>query len=606
MAEHRYRTHTCGELRPAHLGERVRLAGWVHRVRDHGGIVFVDLRDHYGVTQVVIHPERPFYDQFNRLHLESVVGIEGAVVERAAETRNPKLDTGLVEVVADSLEVHSAAAVIPLSVNQEAACDENVRLRYRFLDLRRETMHRHILLRSRLMGHVRQAMTAMGFNEFHTPILTSSSPEGARDFLVPSRLHPGRFYALPQAPQIYKQLLMISGFDRYFQIAPCFRDEDSRADRSPGEFYQIDIEMSFVTQEEIFAVIERLMTGLFSQFGGGKALTAAPFPRLTYAEAVDRYGTDKPDLRNPLAMVDVTDLFAGSAFQAFAAVAARSDGTVRAIPVKGIAAGTPRSFYDGMIAFAQGVGAKGLGYIVFAGNEARSPIANHLDAGRLAALRERCALADGDVVFFIADTRARARTIAAAVLPELGARLGLIEPDAFRFCWIVDFPMYEYNEQLARIDFSHNPFSMPRGGLEALETLDPLAIVAQQYDLVCNGVELSSGAIRNHRPDIMLKAFEIAGYTREEVETRFQGLMRAFHYGAPPHGGIAPGFDRILMLLTGARNIREVIAFPLNQSAQDPLLGAPGEVSERQLRELHLRSTARRHDSAAPAAGKEP
>lgn len=576
------------------MGQRVRLSGWIHRVRDHGGIVFVDLRDHYGVTQVVIYPDKPFYDEFNRLHLESVISVVGSVMERDPETRNPKLDTGLVEVIAEAMEVLSTADVIPIGVNQEVACDENVRLRYRFLDLRRETMHRHILLRSRLMGHVRQAMTAMGFNEFHTPILTTSSPEGARDFLVPSRLHPGRFYALPQAPQIYKQLLMVSGFDRYFQIAPCFRDEDSRADRSPGEFYQIDIEMSFVTQDEIFAVVESLMTGIFTEFGGGKAMTAAPFPHVTYAEAIARYGTDKPDLRNPLAMVEVTDVFAGSAFQAFAGVAARRDGTVRAIPVKGIAAGTPRSFYDGMIAFAQGVGAKGLGYIVFAENEARSPIANHLDAERLNTLKERCGLAAGDVVFFIADTKAKAREIAAAVLPELGARLGLIEPDAFRFCWIVDFPMYEYNEEQARIDFSHNPFSMPQGGLGALETQDPLAIVAQQYDLVCNGVELSSGAIRNHRPDIMLKAFEIAGYTREEVETKFQGLMRAFHYGAPPHGGIAPGFDRILMLLTGARNIREVIAFPLNQSAQDPLLGAPGEVSEKQLRELHLRSTARK------------
>jgi aspartyl-tRNA synthetase len=563
----------------------------VHSVRDHGGIVFVDLRDHYGITQVVIRPEQPFHDDFNRLHLESVICIVGKVVERHAETRNAKLDTGLVEVVAEALEVLSAAAVVPLGVNQETACDENVRLRYRFLDLRRETIHRHIMLRSRLMSYVRASMAGMGFNEFHTPILTSSSPEGARDFLVPSRLHPGRFYALPQAPQIYKQLLMVSGFDRYFQIAPCFRDEDSRADRSPGEFYQIDIEMSFVTQEDVFRVIETLMTGIFTEFGEGKVMTPAPFPRMTYADAIARYGSDKPDLRNPLSMVEVTDVFAGSAFQAFAGIAARKDGTVRAIPVRGIAAGTPRSFYDGMITFAQSVGAKGLGYIVFAEGEARSPIANYLDADRLNTLKSRCAVGDGDVVFFIADTRAKARSIAAAVLPELGTRLGLIEANAFRFCWIVDFPMYEHNEELCRIDFSHNPFSMPQGGMEALENLDPLTIVAHQYDLVCNGIELSSGAIRNHRPDIMLKAFEIAGYTREEVESKFQGLMRAFQYGAPPHGGIAPGFDRILMLLTGAKNIREVIAFPLNQSAQDPLLGAPGEASEKQLRELHLRST---------------
>jgi aspartyl-tRNA synthetase len=563
----------------------------VHSVRDHGGIVFVDLRDHYGITQVVIRPEQPFYDDFNRLHLESVVCLAGTVVERQAETRNPKLDTGLVEVVAEALEVLSAAAVVPIGVSQETACDENVRLRYRFLDLRRETIHRQIMLRSQLMGYVRARMTGLGFNEFHTPILTTSSPEGARDFLVPSRLHPGRFYALPQAPQIYKQLLMVSGFDRYFQIAPCFRDEDSRADRSPGEFYQIDIEMSFVTQEDVFRVVETLMTGIFTEFGGGKTMTPAPFPRLTYAKAIADYGCDKPDLRNPLRMIEVTDVFAGSAFQAFAGVAARQDGTVRAIPVKGIAAGTPRSFYDSMITFAQGAGAKGLGYIVFAEGEARSPIANHLDADRLNTLKSRCAVSDGDVVFFIADTRAKARSIAAAVLPELGTRLGLIEANTFRFVWVVDFPMYEHNEELGRIDFSHNPFSMPQGGMEALENQDPLTIVAHQYDLVCNGIELSSGAIRNHRPEIMLKAFEIAGYTREEVESKFQGLMRAFQYGAPPHGGIAPGFDRILMLLTGAKNIREVIAFPLNQSAQDPLLGAPGEASEKQLRELHLRST---------------
>ncbi|NLF19721.1 MAG: aspartate--tRNA ligase [Lentisphaerae bacterium] len=604
MSEHPYRTHTCGALRSADIGTRVRLAGWVHRVRDHGGIVFVDLRDHYGVTQVVIDPGQPFYADFNRLHLESVVSICGPVVERQPETRNPKLDTGLVEVHVEALEVLSRAEVVPISVNQETPADENLRLRYRFLDLRRETMHRHLHLRSRLLGYVREALTTLGFSEFQTPILTSSSPEGARDFLVPSRLHPGRFFALPQAPQIYKQLLMVAGFDRYFQIAPCFRDEDSRADRSPGEFYQIDLEMSFVTQDEVFAVVEQLMTGIFTTFGGGKAMTAAPFPRLTWHEARERYGTDKPDLRNPLAMIDVTDLFRGSGFQAFAGVAARADGTVRAIPVRGRGATLPRSFYDGMIAFAQGVGAKGLGYIVYADGEARSPIANHLDADRLQALRERCAAADGDVVFFIADSAPKARQIAAAVLPELGSRLGLVDTDAFRFCWIVDFPMYERDEETGRIDFSHNPFSLPQGGLEALETQDPLTLLAHQYDLVCNGVELSSGALRNHRPDIMLKAFEIAGYSRDEVESRFQGLMRAFQYGAPPHGGIAPGFDRILMLLTGARNIREVIAFPLNQSAQDPLLGAPSEVSERQLRELHLRSTVRSTDTTAAAAAK--
>ncbi len=586
---HAYRTHTCGEIREEHIGRTVRLSGWIHRVRDHGGIIFVDLRDHYGITQVVIHPAQPFFADFEACHLESVLTITGPVVARDPDTRNPKIRTGMVEVEAEELVIRSRSEVVPITVGQETPCDENVRLRYRFLDLRRQGMHERIMLRSSVMSYVRTKLTGMGFHEFQTPILTSSSPEGARDFLVPSRLHPGRFYALPQAPQIYKQLLMVSGFDRYFQIAPCFRDEDSRADRSPGEFYQIDMEMSFVTQEDVFAAVEELTTGIFAEFSD-KSSDPAPFPRLTYAQTMDRYGTDKPDLRNPLRMVDVTDVFAGSEFRAFSAVAEKKGGTVRAIRAPGIAAATPRSFYDQMIDFAQSAGAKGLGYIVFADGEARSPIANYLDAERVQVLRSRTGTADGDVLFFIADRKAKALAIASRVIPELGRRLGFTEEGAFRFCWITDYPMFEFNEEHRRVDFSHNPFSMPQGGMEALKEQDPLNVLAYQYDLVCNGVELSSGAIRNHRPDIMREAFRIAGYGQQELERRFGGLLRAFQYGAPPHGGIAPGFDRILMLLTESTNIREIIAFPLNQSAQDPLLGGPTEVGERQLRELRIRT----------------
>ena len=588
-SHHPYRTRTCGELREEHVGKTVRLSGWVHRVRDHGGIIFIDLRDQHGITQVVIHPERDFYAESERWHLESVLCFAGDVVMRDPATVNDKIATGTIEVVASELEILGSSEPIPLPVAQELPCDENVRLRYRFLDLRRERLKRNILLRSDVTASVRRRLTDMDFREFQTPILTTSSPEGARDFLVPSRLHPGTFYALPQAPQIYKQLLMVGGFDRYFQIAPCFRDEDARADRSPGEFYQIDLEMAFVTQDEIFAVVEELLHGVFTEFSE-RAVTDHPFPRIPYREAMDRYGCDKPDLRNPLHMVDVTDVFADSDFKAFAGVAAKKRGTVRAIAAKGIAQSASRKFYDEMIEFAQSVGAKGLGYIVFADGEARSPIANYLDEGRINTLRDRLGVGDGDVAFFIADKQKKAFSIAASVIPELGRRLGLLEKDAYRFCWITDYPMYEYNEEHDRIDFSHNPFSMPQGGLEALNTQDPLEILAHQYDLVCNGIELSSGAIRNHRTDIMTRAFEIGGYTKQELQTQFSGLFRAFQYGAPPHGGIAPGLDRIIMLLTGEPNIREVIAFPLNQQAHDPLLGAPQPVSEKQLRELHIRT----------------
>jgi len=592
---HPFRTHTCGECRLEHVGNTVRLAGWIHRVRDHGGIVFIDLRDHYGITQVVVHPDREFYQKAESWRLEQVASFTGVVVARSEDTRNPKIATGDIEVVARDMERLGDCARLPFSVFQETACDENLRLQYRFLDLRRRTMHQRIVLRSKVVSSVRRRMEEMGFLEFQTPILTRSSPEGARDFLVPSRLHPGKFYALPQAPQVFKQILMVSGFDRYFQIAPCFRDEDARADRSPGEFYQIDIEMAFVTQEDVFAVVEQLMTGLFAEFSD-REITPAPFPRFTYDEAMLIFGTDKPDLRNPLRIIDVTDVFRESRFNAFRTEVERG-GVVRAIPVPG-AADRPRSFFDGMIAYTQSVGGKGLGYLLWTDDGVRSPIAKFLSEEEITRLRTAAEARAGDVLFFVADSATKAPEIAGNVRNELAVRLDLFERDVYRFCWITDYPMFEWNPQHQRIDFSHNPFSMPQGGLEALETQDPLDIRAWQYDLVCNGVELSSGAIRNHRPDIMLKAFEIAGYTRREVEDRFGGLFRALQYGAPPHGGIAPGLERILMLLTDAPNIREVTLFPLNQSAQDPLLGAPSEVAPKQLRELHIRCVLPRRGGA--------
>ncbi len=603
--EHRYRSHTCGELRDAHVGQVVRLSGWVHRIRDHGGVTFLDLRDHYGLTQVVIHPDRPFHHEGSHLHAETVASFTGKVVARSAETCNAKLATGGIEVVADGMEILGTAETLPFAVAIENECDENVRLKYRFLDLRRDSLHRNIILRSKVASSVRRRLTDMGFLEYQTPILTCSSPEGARDFLVPSRMHPGKFYALPQAPQLFKQLLMVSGFDRYFQIAPCFRDEDARADRSPGEFYQIDVEMSFVTQEDVFAVIEKLVGGVFEEFGNGKAVTATPFPRYTYRESMLRFGSDKPDLRIPLEIRDATEIFKNTAFNAFRQTIDKG-GLVRALPVPGIAS-QPRSFFDGLVGFAQERGGKGLAYIVWtAEGGIKSPIAKFLTPEEIEALRQLGDMKPGDVMFFVADSAAVTPKLAGDIRIRLADLLNLRRDDGFNFCWIVDFPMYEWSDEEKRWDFSHNPFSMPQGGLEALNEKSPGDICAYQYDLVCNGIELSSGAIRNHRPDVMFKAFEIAGYGPEEVEKRFGGLLNAFRYGAPPHGGIAPGLDRMLMLLTGSPNIREVIAFPLNQNGQDLLLGAPGEVTEKQLRELRLRLQQPPAPAPKPAADATP
>ncbi len=583
---HPYRTHTCGDLRESHVGETVRLSGWVHSVRDHGGIVFIDLRDHYGITQIVIDSHADFYHSCQHMRSETVVSFTGEVVMRDAETVNDRLPTGKVELTAAAMQVLGEAQPLPFPVADETVCPESLRLRYRFLELRRQSLHESILLRSKVIARMRQLMAELGFTEFQTPILTCSSPEGARDFLVPSRLHPGKFYALPQAPQQFKQLLMVAGFDRYFQIAPCFRDEDSRADRSPGEFYQLDMEMSFATQEDVFAAVEHVMNGVFGSFSKG-TVDQPPFVRIPYAESMHKYGCDKPDLRNPLQMFDASEAFATSDFKAFAGVVQRG-GVVRAITVKGIAQ-QPRKFFDDMIEFAQSVGSKGLGYIGWVNGEPRSPIAKFLTPEHLVQLQQAGGAGEGDVIFFIADKEAKVCKIGAEVIAELGKRLDLIEKDAFRFCWIVDYPMYERNEESGHIEFSHNPFSMPQGGMEALSGQDPLAILAYQYDLVCNGIELSSGAIRNHRPDIMYKAFEIGGYNNDEVDKRFGGMINAFKLGAPPHGGIAPGVDRIVMLLANAPNIREVIAFPMNQQAQDLMMNAPSEVDERQLRELYLR-----------------
>ena len=582
-----YRTHTCGALRAGDVGRTVRLSGWVHRRRDHGGLLFIDLRDHYGLTQCVFHAGSPHLAAAETVRLESVITVTGAVVAREASAINPKLPTGEVEVAVQDLVVQSAADTLPLQVNSDAEFPEETRLRHRFLDLRREKLHRNVLLRSRVIASIRRRMIAAGFTEFSTPILTASSPEGARDYLVPSRLHPGQFYALPQAPQQFKQLLMVAGFDRYFQIAPCFRDEDSRADRSPGEFYQLDLEMSFVTQEDVWAAIEPVMHGVFAEFRPDSKVTPPPFPRIPYDEALARYGSDKPDLRNPLVIEDVTDVFRGGGFAVFAG-AIEKGAIVRGLRAPGAAA-QPRSFFDKLNQWARDEGAPGLGYVVLAEGAARGPIAKFLDEGRLAALRRATGAVDGDAVFFVCDKRAPADRLAGKARTRLGEELDLIEKGAFRFCWVTDFPMYERDEETGKIEFSHNPFSMPQGGLEALETKDPLTIKAYQYDIVCNGVELSSGAIRNHRPDIMFKAFAIAGYSREEVEARFGGMLNAFRYGAPPHGGSAPGIDRIVMLIAGESNIREVIAFPMNQQAQDLLMQAPAPVPPERLKELHIK-----------------
>ncbi|GGX93463.1 aspartate--tRNA ligase [Streptomyces minutiscleroticus] len=578
---HRYRSHTCGELRASDVGSDVRLSGWLHNRRDLGGILFIDLRDHYGITQLVARPGTPAYEALDKLSKESTVRVDGKVVSRGAENINPDLPTGEVEVEVGEVELLGAAAPLPFTINTEDGVNEERRLEYRFLDLRRERMHRNIMLRTAVVSAIRHKMVALGFNEMATPILTATSPEGARDFVVPSRLHAGRFYALPQAPQQFKQLLMISGFDRYFQIAPCFRDEDARADRSPGEFYQLDVEMSFVEQEDVFQPIEKLMTELFTEFGGGREVTS-PFPRIPFRESMLKYGSDKPDLRARLELVDITDVFEGSEFKAFAGK------HVRALPVPDVSA-QPRKFFDQLGEYAVSQGAQGLAWVrVGEDGKLTGPIAKFLTEENVAELTKRLGLAAGHAVFFGAGEFDEVSKIMGAVRVEAAKRAGHFEENVFRFCWIVDFPMYEKDEETGKIDFSHNPFSMPQGGMEALENQDPLDILAWQYDIVCNGVELSSGAIRNHEPDIMLKAFEIAGYDNETVEREFAGMLRALRFGAPPHGGIAPGVDRIVMLLADEPNIRETIAFPLNGNAQDLMMGAPTELDETRLRELHL------------------
>ncbi len=584
---HPYRTHSCGALRLSHAGQRVRLSGWVHRKRDHGQLLFVDLRDVKGLTQCVIDVSSPLFEALEAVRPESVITVTGPVVERSEETVNPELPTGEVEVRVEEFVLQSAAALLPLQVNSDEDAGEETRLRYRYLDLRREKMRDRILLRARIIESIRRRMVEQGFTEFQTPILTASSPEGARDYLVPSRLHPGKFYALPQAPQMFKQLLMIAGFDRYFQIAPCFRDEDSRADRSPGEFYQLDFEMSFVTQEDVFAAIEPVLAGLFEEFGRGRKVSPAPFPRIPYETAMLKYGTDKPDLRNPLEIVDVSEAFRGGGFGIFAKAVA-SGAEVRAIPAPGAAA-QPRSYFDKLNDWARKQGAAGLGYIVYGADGPKGPIAKNLEPERTAAIKQAAGLSDGDAVFFAADRPAAAAKLAGLVRELLGRELDLLEADSYRFCWIVDFPMYERDEQTGRIEFSHNPFSMPQGGLEALESNDPLTIKAYQYDIVCNGVELSSGAIRNHLPEVMYKAFAIVGYSQQEVEARFGGLLTALKYGAPPHGGSAPGLDRIVMLLADEPNLREIVAFPMNQRAEDLMMQAPAEVPPERLKELSLR-----------------
>jgi aspartyl-tRNA synthetase len=594
---HAYRTHHCNALKASHIGQTVKLSGWVHRTRDHGQLVFIDLRDHYGITQCVAEQDHAAFETLTHLKNESVVTIEGEVVKRDDEAINSELATGEIEVRISAIHVESVADPLPMQVNADGDFPEATRLKYRFLDMRREKLHRNITLRAEIIQELRAQMVAQHFTEVQTPILTASSPEGARDYLVPSRVHPGQFYALPQAPQMFKQLLMVSGFDRYFQIAPCFRDEDARADRSPGEFYQLDMEMAFATQDDVFAAIEPVMHGVFTKFGNGKTVTGTPFPRITYEDAMLKYGSDKPDLRNPIEIIDAGEIWQGSGFGIFNKVL-ENGGTIRAIPAPKTA-DKPRSFFDKMIGFAQEHGAKGLAYIAYdADGNAKGPIAKFLSDENHTLLKKRAGIGAGDAVFFASGSKDEAANIAGVVRAELGRQLELIDDSEFRFCWIVDFPYFEWNDEEKKIDFSHNPFSMPQGGMETLEAAGDdkeklLAIKAYQYDIVCNGVELSSGAIRNHKPDLMVKAFGIAGYPKEEVEARFGALFRAFHYGAPPHGGIAPGVDRMVMLLAEEPNIREVIAFPMNQQAQDLLMGAPGCVDEKQLRELNIQLSAK-------------
>jgi aspartyl-tRNA synthetase len=595
---HTYRSHTCGALRPSDIGKTVRLSGWCHRIRDHGGVLFIDLRDHYGMTQCVADPDSPAFRLANEARSEWVVRIDGKVRARPEGTTNSELPTGAIEIYVTEMEVLGPAAELPVPVFGDQEYPEEQRLKYRFLDLRREKLHRNIMKRGEVIDSIRRRMKEGGFFEFQTPILTASSPEGARDFLVPSRLHPGKFYALPQAPQQFKQLTMIAGFDRYFQIAPCFRDEDARADRSPGEFYQLDIEMSFVTQEDVFQAVEPVLRGVFEEFAEGKRVTGE-FPRITYADAMLKYGSDKPDLRNPLVIADVTDEFRdeGVTFNAFKSVIAKG-GVVRAIPAPE-AGSQPRSFFDKLNDWARGEGAAGLGYIIFGDEngrlEGKGPIAKFIPPDVQAAIAMRAGVGAGDAVFFAAGDEAKASSLAGKARVRIGTDLGLSDEDQYAFCWITDFPMFEWNEDEKRIDFSHNPFSMPNFDREAFLKLEPsdkdtiLGIKAFQYDIVCNGIELSSGAIRNHRPDVMRKAFGLAGYGEDVLEAKFGGMLRALTYGAPPHGGIAPGIDRIVMLLCGEQNLREVVLYPMNQRAEDLLMGAPSEVTPKQLRELHIR-----------------
>jgi aspartyl-tRNA synthetase len=583
---HRYRSHTCGALRDSHIDQTVRLSGWCHRIRDHGGVLFIDLRDHYGLTQCVADPDSPAFKDAEKLRSEWVVRIDGKVRRRPAGTENPELPTGAVEVYISEIEVLGPAGELPLPVFGEQEYPEDIRLKYRFLDLRREKLHQNIMTRGAIVDSMRKRMKEQGFFEFQTPILTASSPEGARDFLVPSRIHPGKFYALPQAPQQYKQLLMMSGFDRYFQIAPCFRDEDPRADRLPGEFYQLDLEMSFVEQNDVFAAVEPVITGVFEEFAEGKPVTKS-WPRIPFAEALRKYGSDKPDLRNPIVMQDVSEHFRGSGFKVFARMLEDPKNQVWAIPGVG---GGSRAFCDRMNSWAQGEGQPGLGYIMWReGGEGAGPLANNIGPERTAAIRDALGLKEGDAAFFVAGDPDKFWKFSGLARTKLGEELNLIDKERFELAWIVDFPMYEYNEDDKKIDFSHNPFSMPQGGLDALFGQDPLTIKAFQYDITCNGYEIASGGIRNHRPEAMVKAFEIAGYGEKDVVERFGGMYRAFQYGAPPHGGMAAGVDRIVMLLCGTTNLREISLFPMNQRAEDLLMGAPSDVTPKQLRELHIR-----------------
>ncbi|UWU87670.1 aspartate--tRNA ligase [Bradyrhizobium yuanmingense] len=583
---HRYRSHTCGALRESNIGETIRLSGWVHRVRDHGGVLFIDLRDHYGLTQCVVDPDSPAFSLAEKLRSEFVVKMDGKVRRRPEGTDNDDLPTGKVEVYISEIEVLGPAGDLPLPVFGDQEYPEDIRLKYRFLDLRREKLHQNIMTRVEIIKSMRRRMEGQGFFEFNTPILTASSPEGARDFLVPSRIHPGKFYALPQAPQQYKQLLMMSGFDRYFQIAPCFRDEDPRADRLPGEFYQLDVEMSFVTQEDVFAAMEPVITGVFEEFAKGKPVTKG-WRRIPFAEALRKYGSDKPDLRNPIEMQDVSEHFRGSGFKVFARMLEDPKNQVWAIPAPG---GGSRAFCDRMNSWAQGEGQPGLGYIMWReGGEGAGPLANNIGPERTAAIRAQLGVKEGDAAFFVAGDPDKFWKFSGLARTKVGEELNLTDKERFELAWIVDFPMYEYNEDDKKVDFSHNPFSMPQGGLDALKSQDPLTIKAFQYDITCNGYEIASGGIRNHVPEAMVKAFEIAGYGEQEVVDRFGGMYRAFQYGAPPHGGMAAGVDRIVMLLCGTTNLREISLFPMNQQAMDLLMGAPSEATTKQLRELHVR-----------------